>query len=127
MTLTTQGLDGLDAYFARYLPQLVLAVAVPVAVLVRVAAADWLSAASFIGLAGSLYATGYDSLAYLMGWTGGYCLVAFLLATYVSKLASSSRVSGSSRRALSVSISASASRAGWPAFSCVRFSAACAP
>jgi ATP-binding cassette, subfamily C, bacterial CydD len=43
-TLTTQGLDGLDAYFARYLPQLVLAVAVPVAVLARVAAADWLSA-----------------------------------------------------------------------------------
>jgi ATP-binding cassette, subfamily C, bacterial CydD len=43
-TLTTQGLDGLDAYFARYLPQLVLAVAVPVAVLATVAAADWLSA-----------------------------------------------------------------------------------
>lgn len=50
-------------------------------------AADWLSAASFIGLAGSLYATGYDSLAYLMGWTGGFCLVAFLLAPYVRKLA----------------------------------------
>jgi len=43
-TLATQGLDALDAYFARYLPQLVLAVAVPVAVLARVAAADWLSA-----------------------------------------------------------------------------------
>jgi cation/acetate symporter len=50
-------------------------------------AADWLSAASFIGLAGSLYATGYESLAYLMGWTGGFCLVAFLLAPYVRKLA----------------------------------------
>jgi cation/acetate symporter len=50
-------------------------------------AADWLSAASFIGLAGSLYATGYDGTAYLMGWTGGYCLVAFLLAPYVRKLA----------------------------------------
>ncbi len=43
-------------------------------------AADWLSAASFIGLAGSLYASGYDGLAYMMGWTGGYCLTAFLLA-----------------------------------------------
>jgi len=42
--LATRGLDGLDTYFARYLPQLVLAVAVPVAVLARVAAADWLSA-----------------------------------------------------------------------------------
>jgi len=42
--LATRGLDGLDAYFARYLPQLVLAVVVPVAVLARVAAADGLSA-----------------------------------------------------------------------------------
>jgi cation/acetate symporter len=50
-------------------------------------AADWLSAASFIGLAGSLYSNGYDGLAYMMGWTGGYCLVAFLLAPYVRKLA----------------------------------------
>ncbi|MEJ0004023.1 MAG: sodium:solute symporter family protein [Pararobbsia sp.] len=49
-------------------------------------AADWLSAASFIGLAGSLYATGYDALAYVMGWTGGYCLVALLLAPYVRKM-----------------------------------------
>ena len=43
-TLATKGLDALDAYFARYLPQLVLACVVPVAVLVRVAAADWISA-----------------------------------------------------------------------------------
>src|SRR6202789_1392981 len=50
-------------------------------------AGDWVSAASFIGLAGSIYATGYDGLAYMMGWTGGYCLVAFLLAPYVRKLA----------------------------------------
>ena len=43
-TLATRGLDGLDAYFARYLPQLVLACLVPAAVLVRVAFADWISA-----------------------------------------------------------------------------------
>jgi ATP-binding cassette subfamily C protein CydD len=43
-TVATKGLDALDPYFARYLPQLVLAVAVPVAVLARVAAADWISA-----------------------------------------------------------------------------------
>jgi ATP-binding cassette subfamily C protein CydD len=43
-TLSTRGLDGLDPYFARYLPQLVLAVLVPIAVLARVAAADWISA-----------------------------------------------------------------------------------
>jgi ATP-binding cassette subfamily C protein CydD len=43
-TLSTRGLDGLDTYFARYLPQLVLGVLVPVAVVARVAAADWISA-----------------------------------------------------------------------------------
>jgi ATP-binding cassette, subfamily C, bacterial CydD len=43
-TLATRGLDALDAYFARYLPRLVLAVAIPLAVLVRVAFADWISA-----------------------------------------------------------------------------------
>ena len=43
-TLSTRGLDGLDSYFARYLPQLVLAVLVPIAVLARVAVADWASA-----------------------------------------------------------------------------------
>jgi len=43
-TLATRGLDALDAYFARYLPRLVLAVVVPLAVLVRVAFADWISA-----------------------------------------------------------------------------------
>jgi ATP-binding cassette subfamily C protein CydD len=42
--LATKGLDGLDAYFARYLPQLMLAVVVPLAVLVRIALADWISA-----------------------------------------------------------------------------------
>jgi ATP-binding cassette, subfamily C, bacterial CydD len=42
-TLATTGLDALDAYFARYLPQLVLACFVPLAVLARVAAADWIS------------------------------------------------------------------------------------
>jgi ATP-binding cassette, subfamily C, bacterial CydD len=43
-TVATSGLDALDSYFARYLPQLVLAVAVPIAVLARVATADWISA-----------------------------------------------------------------------------------
>ena len=46
-------------------------------------AADWMSAASFIGLAGTLYLQGYAGLAYVMGWTGGYVLVAVLLAPYL--------------------------------------------
>ena len=47
--------------------------------------ADWMSAASFIGLAGTLYLTGYSGLAFIMGWTGGYCLVALVLAPYLRK------------------------------------------
>ena len=47
--------------------------------------ADWLSAASFIGLAGTLYLTGYGGLAFILGWTGGYCLVALFLAPYLRK------------------------------------------
>jgi cation/acetate symporter len=47
--------------------------------------ADWMSAASFIGMAGTLYLTGYGGLAFIMGWTGGYCLVALLLAPYMRK------------------------------------------
>jgi cation/acetate symporter len=48
-------------------------------------AADWISAASFISLAGGLYLHGFDGLAYIMGWTGGYCLVALLIAPYLRK------------------------------------------
>jgi cation/acetate symporter len=47
--------------------------------------ADWMSAASFIGMAGTLYLTGYSGLAFVLGWTGGYCLVALLLAPYLRK------------------------------------------
>ncbi len=47
--------------------------------------ADWMSAASFIGLAGTIYLSGYNGLAFIMGWTGGYCLVALLLAPYLRK------------------------------------------
>ncbi|MCR5881988.1 cation acetate symporter [Rhizobacter sp. J219] len=46
-------------------------------------AADWMSAASFISLAGTMYLQGYAGLAFIMGWTGGYCLVALLLAPYL--------------------------------------------
>ena len=47
--------------------------------------ADWMSAASFIGMAGTLYLSGYGGLAFIMGWTGGYCLVALFLAPYMRK------------------------------------------
>ncbi len=47
--------------------------------------ADWMSAASFIGMAGTLYLTGFDGLAFVLGWTGGYVLVALFLAPYLRK------------------------------------------
>jgi cation/acetate symporter len=46
---------------------------------------DWMSAASFIGMAGTIYTFGYDGLAYVMGWTGGYVLLAVFLAPYLRK------------------------------------------
>ncbi len=46
---------------------------------------DWMSAASFLSMAGTLWALGYDGLAYIMGWTGGYVLLALLFAPYIRK------------------------------------------
>ncbi len=46
---------------------------------------DWMSAASFIGMAGTIYGLGYDGLAYIMGWTGGYVLLAVFLGPYLRK------------------------------------------
>ena len=48
-------------------------------------AADWMSAASFISMAGLIAFTGYDNSSFLMGWTGGYVLLACLLAPYLRK------------------------------------------
>ncbi|NAS13817.1 sodium:solute symporter family protein [Poritiphilus flavus] len=48
-------------------------------------AADWMSAASFLGMAGLISINGYDGSVYLMGWTGGYVLLALLLAPYLRK------------------------------------------
>ncbi len=48
-------------------------------------AADWMSAASFIGTAGVLYLNGFSGLVYILGWTGGYCLLALLLAPYLRR------------------------------------------
>ena len=51
-------------------------------------AADWMSAASFISMAGLIAFTGYDNSTFLMGWTGGYVLLAMLLAPYLRKFGS---------------------------------------
>lgn len=49
-------------------------------------ASDWMSAASFISMAGAIMLLGYDGLAYIMGWTGGYVLLAIFLAPFLRKL-----------------------------------------
>lgn len=49
------------------------------------AGADWMSAATFIGLVGTLYASGYSGLAYVLGWTGGFVLVALCIAPYLRR------------------------------------------
>src|SRR5918999_3798960 len=48
--------------------------------------ADWMSAASFISMAGSIWLLGYDGLAYVMGWTGGYVLVSVLVRPHLRKV-----------------------------------------
>ncbi|MGB0331359.1 MAG: VC_2705 family sodium/solute symporter, partial [Planctomycetota bacterium] len=48
-------------------------------------AADWMSAASFLSMAGIISFTGYDGSVYLLGWTGGYVLLALLLAPYLRR------------------------------------------
>jgi cation/acetate symporter len=50
------------------------------------AAADWMSAATFVGLVGTLYLSGYGGLAFILGWTGGFCLLALLVVPYLRKL-----------------------------------------
>jgi cation/acetate symporter len=47
--------------------------------------ADWMSAASFVGMAGSLFLQGYDGLAWVLGWTGGFVLVSILVGPYLRK------------------------------------------
>ncbi len=71
--------------------------------------ADWMSAASFIGMAGTLYLSGYDGMAFVLGWTGGFVLVALLLAPYLRKFGQftvpdflGTRYGGSTPRAIGV-------------------------
>lgn len=78
--------------------------------------ADWMSAASFIGMAGSLYFGGYSGLAFVLGWTGGYVLVSILMAPYLRKFGQftvpdffGARYGGNVARALAVVVLITAS------------------
>ena len=70
---------------------------------------DWMSAASFIGMAGTLFLLGYDGLAFVLGWTGGFVLVAILIAPFLRKFGAytvpdffAARYEGNSARILAV-------------------------
>ena len=78
--------------------------------------ADWMSAASFIGMAGSLYFGGYGGLAFVLGWTGGYVQVSILMAPYLRKFGQftvpdffSARYGGNLARGLAVIVLITAS------------------
>ena len=71
--------------------------------------ADWMSAASFVGMAGTLFLLGYDGLAWVLGWTGGFVLVSILIGPYLRKFGAytvpdflSFRYGGNFARALGV-------------------------
>ncbi len=71
--------------------------------------ADWMSGASFVGMAGTLFLLGYDGLAFVLGWTGGYVLVAVLIAPFLRKFGAytvpdffSERYGGATARLLAV-------------------------
>ncbi|NTW03670.1 MAG: VC_2705 family sodium/solute symporter, partial [Oscillochloris sp.] len=70
--------QGLDEYYVagRRIPGMLNGLAT---------GSDWMSAASFISMAGALYLLGYEGLAYITGWTGGYVLLVLLLAPYLRK------------------------------------------
>src|SRR5918999_2088111 len=48
--------------------------------------ADWMSAASFVGMAGTLFLLGYDGLTWVLGWTGGYVLVSVFIGPYLPEI-----------------------------------------
>jgi cation/acetate symporter len=72
------GTESLDEYY-------VAGRAVPAIANGMATGAEWISAASFISMAGTLWLLGYDGLAYILGWTGGYVLLALLFAPYLRK------------------------------------------
>ncbi len=85
MTIAIYALIGVLARTAEVSEYYVAGRVVPAFYNGMATGADWMSAASFIGMAGSLYFQGYDGLAFVLGWTGGYVLVAILMAPYLRK------------------------------------------
>ncbi len=85
LTITVYALIGILSRTARVSEYYVAGRNVPPVFNGMATGADWMSGASFVALAGSIYALGYDGLAFVLGWTGGYVLVATLIAPYLRK------------------------------------------
>jgi len=85
MTIGIYALIGVMARTAQVSEYYVAGRRVPAIYNGMATGSDWMSGASFVGMAGTLYLLGYDGLAFVLGWTGGYVLVAVLLAPYLRK------------------------------------------
>ncbi len=85
VTIAVYALIGIMSRTAKISEYYVAGRAVPSVFNGMATGSDWMSAASFIGMAGTIFGLGYDGLAYIMGWTGGYVLLAVFLGPYLRK------------------------------------------
>jgi cation/acetate symporter len=85
VTIGVYALIGIVSRTAKISEYYVAGRAVPSVFNGMATASDWMSAATFIGMGGTIYIMGYDGLAYIMGWTGGYVLLAVFLGPYLRK------------------------------------------
>ncbi len=85
VTIAVYAMIGIMSRTAKISEYYVAGRAVPAFFNGMATGSDWMSAASFISMAGAIYGLGYDGLAYVMGWTGGYVLLAVFLGPYLRK------------------------------------------
>src|SRR5688500_5184941 len=85
LTLSLYGVIGVLNFTRKFDEYYVAGRKVPAFFNGMATGADWMSAASFISMAGSIWLLGYDGLAYIMGWTGGYVILALFFAPYIRK------------------------------------------
>jgi cation/acetate symporter len=85
ITIGLYALIGISSRTAKVSEYYVAGRSVPALFNGMATGSDWMSAASFIGMAGTIFGLGYDGLAYIMGWTGGYVLLAVFLGPYLRK------------------------------------------
>ena len=84
-TLAVYGVIGVAMRTAQVSEYYVAGRVVPALYNGMATGADWMSAASFVGMAGSLFLLGYDGIAWVLGWTGGFVLVSILVGPYLRK------------------------------------------